>query len=382
MNQPKTIFLYPDYYDATTATIRILSSSKDLFNGLTFFYWAKTGVPRSNKDKLFDNIDIHAFTKTARPRSLGVLFLFVSFQFWLLKNIIKSKPQVINSFMLYTIFPALIYKYCFNWKCKVIYDPRDYVAVCYDVNKVIIFFIQLIDNIVMQLADFVIFPDNQYFSYYGFFKLRKSKYYILPNSTEDQYDLISTENIYTKYGIPQGTFIVPLIGYFSETRGKKLFFEIIKENVPNVHFVVAGDFRDETDVNFFKSNKNVSFLGKVSYIESLYIMKNATFTPLLYDPVSLNNRYAYPTKYYDSLMVGTPLLTSFGQIDLWNSIQEFQIGYGIEYNNTNEFKHILLNLSDSEFDRQKIRKLFIEKYDFNLFRDGLRNVYGQFLAKK
>jgi hypothetical protein len=377
MKYRKSIFLYPDYYDATTATIRILTSSKDTFNDLHFFYWARTGKVKVNNDKIFDGIKKIPFTLNAKPRSLHVLWLFIKFQFWLLKNIIKEKPTFISAFTFYTIFPALIYKYFMNWKCKVLYDPRDYVAVCFRVNIMIIYVIQLLDNIVMQLADFIIFPDMQYFNYYGFFKLKSSKYFILPNSTSDQYEIISNEDIYSKYNIAKGKLLVPILGYFSETRGREVFYKIIEENIDSVHFIVAGDFRDIKDVKFFESKVNVTFLGKVSYVEALFIMKNSSFTPLLYDPISLNNKYAYPTKYYDSLMVGTPLLVSKGQCDIWNEIVDLNIGYGMEYNSLSEFKELLLELAKEEnkVDKQRLRDVFLTKYDFNLFKNNLRQVY-------
>lgn len=377
MMTKRSIFLYPDYYDSTTATIRILTSSKDIFNDLHFFYWARTGRIKENDDIIYDGIKKTPFTLCAKPRSLHVLWLFVKFQFWLLKNIIKKKPTFISAFTFYTIFPALIYKYFMNWKCKVLYDPRDYIAVCYKVNKVIVFVIQLLDNIVIQLADFVIFPDKQYFTYYGFFKLKSSKYFILPNSTSDQYELLPDEDIYTKYAISKRKILVPILGYFAETRGREVFYNIIKEKIDSVHFIVAGSFRDSNDVMFFESMKNVTFLGKVSYVEALSIMKNSHFTPLLYDPESLNNKYAYPTKYYDSLMVGTPLLVSKGQLNIWNEIVEFDLGYGIEYNSLSDFKELLLKLIKDEkrFDKQRLRAIFLSKYDFNLYKKLLRDVY-------
>jgi glycosyltransferase involved in cell wall biosynthesis len=251
------------------------------------------------------------------------------------------------------------------------------VAVCFRVNKVIVFVIQLLDNIVMQLADFIIFPDKQYFNYYGFFKLKSSKYFILPNSTSDQYELISDEDIYTKYNIARGKILIPILGYFSETRGREVFYSIIKEKIDSVHYIIAGDFRDTNDVNYFESMDNVTFLGKVSYVEALFIMKNASFTPLLYDPSSLNNKYAYPTKYYDSLMVGTPLLVSKGQSDIWNEIVELNMGYGMEYNSLSDFKELLLELVkvETKIDKQRLRDIFLSKYDFNIFKNNLRQVY-------
>lgn len=381
MVKKKTIFVYPEYYDATTASNRVLNASKDLFEDLRFFYWAKTGFPRKIEEEIFSGIEKVAFTKIAKPRSFKVFLLFIEFQFWIIKNLLKVKPDLIVSFTFYTIFPSLLYKYFFKWNTRVIYDPRDYIAVSYLVNKVVVFCLRLLDNIAIKLSDFIIFPDFQYFRYYGLFKLSKDKYYILPNSTESIQYSLPKEDIYKKYNINSNCKIIPILGYFAETRGRKLFFEVIKMNLPNFHFIFAGDLRDPIDIAFFTSQPNVSYLGKIPYLEALFIIKNSSFTPLIYDPLSLNNKYAYPTKFYDSLMVGTPVLVSIGQIDIWEIIRNNNMGYGIPYNDTKAFVEILENLDNTiyKIDRELLKKYFRENFDFSSFKPGLRKVYSQYL---
>lgn len=384
MKSYKALFIYPDYYQSTTATRRVLISSSKFFSKITFAYWARQGYVIDPKDNIFDGIEMSVFLKSAPPRSFQVLLLFIKFQLWVFKIIFKQKPEFISAFTFYTIIPSLFYKYFFNWKCKVVYDPRDYVSVCYRVNKFTEWCLNVADNICIKLADLTIFPDNQYFSYYGRFKLKGDKYFILPNSTEDSWGLMRKESTHQRYAIDKDMSIIPFIGYFSETRGRDLIYEIIRQKPTRFHFIIAGDFRNQEDIDFFNEQENVSFLGRITYLEALAIMRDSLVVPLLYDPVSLNNKYAFPTKYYDSLMVGTPVIVSFGQVDVYEAIKKYHIGSAIEYNDVNAFRTLLLEMKENQpkVDKDRIRNLFLNEYDYNLYRDRLSKVYKDLLDRK
>lgn len=380
----KAFFLFPDYYDATTTSRRVLNATKPIFDEIEFIYWARLGHIRKKEETIFSSVTKTAYTKTAKPRSLGVLVLFLRFQFWILTNLITKKPKFVIAFTFYTILPALLYKYLFNWKCKVIYDPRDYVSVSYRINKVVSCILNFIDNLFIKFSDFVIFPDRQYFIYYGKFKLPENKYLILPNSTEDFYEHTLSNNIFEKYHLPRDKHIIPVLGYFSETRGEKILFDLIKEKHQNFHFVFAGDIRDKNHLDFFENNKeNVSFIGKIPYLDALTIMKEALFVPQLYDPKLLNNVYALPTKYYDCLMVGTPIIVSNGQIDVANEIVKNNFGWSIDYYDLDSLRKIMFEFSANSdtINKDKLRAYFLANYDYIIFKPKLRAVYSKFISQ-
>ena len=373
----KTVFLYPDYFDNTTATRRVLETAKDLFPNLEFFYWERAGVQVKDADALYDGIRKTPFRIQAPPRSLKVLLITLQFQWWLLHNVRKTKPQVICAFYIYTIVPALVYKYFFNRKCKVIYDPRDYFAVVFRLPALVRYLLRLTDNIFIKLSDRVLFPDQQYFTHYGLFKMRADKYFILPNSTTDKLDIIKKDSLHEKLDLSPETKIVPIIGYFSEDRGRKMFFEVIRQKPEGIHFVIAGAFRDAQDITFFKSQSNVSYLGKVPYLEALWIMQQSAIVPIVCSPDSLNYKFAIPTKFYDGTMVGTPVLVSDGQVDVAEKIKSNKLGFCIPYNDANAFLDVLNSLPKHRDNEQagRIRQYFLDNYDFVIFKSGLRQFY-------
>lgn len=382
LNKKQGLFLFADYYDATTASRRVLNSTKHIFEDIKFVYWARLGVERRSQEEIYENIDFEFFNGTARPRSFQVLMLFIKFQVWLMKILIKEKSDFVVAFTFYTIFPALLYKYLINWKCKVIYDPRDYVSVSFRINKIIAFLVRFLDNICIKLSDFVIFPDRQYFIHYGMFSLKQDKFLIIPNSAEDVYEKVILNDVFTKYSLPTDKYIIPVLGYFSETRGEKILFELIERNHKELFFVFAGDIRDPKHLKFFDEHAhNLIFLDKVPYIDALSIMYNSILVPQLYDPATVNNVYAMPTKYYDCLMIGTPVVVSHGQIDVAKEININNFGWSIDYNDTNALEKLIFDLikNKSLIDKDSLRDYFLKNYDYTIFKEKLKNVYLRFL---
>ncbi|WBV61567.1 hypothetical protein PFY12_05450 [Chryseobacterium camelliae] len=377
----KGLFLFADYYDATSSAIRVLRASKGLFDDVEFLYWARTGKERDNADPLYEEVRFEAFKKTAKPRSLGVLFLFFSFQYWIFKSLLQRKPTFVVSFTFFTILPSLLYKYFFNWRCKVIYDPRDYVSESFRMNAIIAGTLNFVDNIFIKLSNFVIFPDRQYFIYYGRFSLKENKYLIIPNSTEDVLEIVEKIDIRAKYNLPKEMYLIPILGYFSETRGEKILFELIERKIPNLYFVFAGDIRDEKYLTFFDKNaNNVTYLGKIPYLDALAIMKNSLLVPQLYDPILKNNIYGFATKYYDCLMVGTPIITSIGMIEMSNEIESNNFGWAVGYEDTDELQRIIQVYIQNPniIEKVKLRKYFLQKYNYTIYVKKLREVYSRF----
>lgn len=378
----KGVFLFADFYDSTSTSLRILKASKDLFSSIKFVYWARTGIPRKiPKDGIYKDINFDCFVETAPPQSKKIYALTFKYQFWLLQKLRKENNNFVVALTFYTILPALIYKYLFNRKCKVIYDPRDYVADSFSFNKIGAFVLRLADNLFIKLSDFVVFPDEQYFIYYGMFPLKREKCLVLPNSTEDQIGETEKIDIYEKYNLPKEKHLIPILGYFAEGRGEKVLFELIRKNRDDLHFVVAGDIRDEEFLRIFKESKNVSFLGKVPYLDALTILKSSLLSPQLYEPKLKNNAYAFATKYFDCLMVGTPIVVSRGQILQGDEIEKYHFGWVIDYDDTTALEEITdSEIQGSQIDKGRMREYFLKNYDFNLFKPKLRAAYERFIT--
>ena len=60
--------------------------------------------------------------------------------------------------------------------------------------------------------------------------------------------------------------------------------------------------------------ERVHYHGKVQYSEALQIMNNSDYIVALYYPYMSNHVYASPNKSYESLFLGTPIITSEGTL--------------------------------------------------------------------
>lgn len=374
----KAVFLYADYYDATSHIIRLLTSANPVFETIDIVYWARLGRPREKpKDDLYNNTSFICFVSPAPTSKAKVFLKLIKYQWFLLKYLIKTKPSFVTAITFYTILPAIVYKYFYKINSTVFYDPRDYVANTFKFGKFITFILKLIDNVYIKLSDFVLFPDNQYFIHYGLFSLKPDKYLIIPNSTEDSFCEIDKINIFKKYCIPNDKYIIPILGFFNADRGEKILFELIKLKDERLIFIFAGDIRDENYLQFFDDNENVIFLGKIPYKDALAIMNSSLVVPQLYDPALKNNVYAYATKYYDCLMIGTPVVTTDGQINMASEILKNNFGWVINYYDTKALMDVIDNYikNPNIIDKEKLRTYFKNNYDYSRYKIKLTEIY-------
>lgn len=84
-----------------------------------------------------------------------------------------------------------------------------------------------------------------------------------------------------------------------------------------------------------KTNPRIIFHGKVPYETALELEKSSDIMLGLYNPAIPNNRLAAPNKYYESLMLGTPLLAVRGtSVGDW--VESEETGYALNSDFTPE----------------------------------------------
>ena len=112
---------------------------------------------------------------------------------------------------------------------------------------------------------------------------------------------------------------------------------------------IAG-FGDENIVNkaklFSESYSNIKFYGKVEYRTALKIMREADILYAMYYKVNRNNIFAAPNKFYESLFLKKPIVTTAGTL-VGEKVIEHQTGYVIE-EGVEALQTFLLNLKKSD----------------------------------
>jgi glycosyltransferase involved in cell wall biosynthesis len=123
---------------------------------------------------------------------------------------------------------------------------------------------------------------------------------------------------------------------------------------------------------------NIYYYGKISYKETLDLENQCDIMTAIYDPQIPNHKYAAPNKFYESLMLGKPIIvvknTGIDEIILTESIGEV-----MDYYNENSFDEALTRLIDRKFEWPEITKkgksMYLEKYSWDIMEKRLIDLY-------
>lgn len=135
----------------------------------------------------------------------------------------------------------------------------------------------------------------------------------------------------------------------------------------------------ETVIEEAQANcERIKYYGKVDYHKALEIMNRSDFIVAIYTPSFTPYVYASPNKFYESLYLAKPIISSKGTL-VGTQIEDNNTGYLIEESDEAlaELMNQLLNgksLEDYKAKSSNCHKLWIEKYK-DYFKTTLVGVY-------
>ena len=98
------------------------------------------------------------------------------------------------------------------------------------------------------------------------------------------------------------------VGILQDYRLLKEITEVISEN-KNIEFHVGGFGKYES--YFYRMSQrfaNIKYYGKLTYSQTLSLEKQCDIMLAIYDPNIDNHKYAAPNKFYESLLLGKPVI--------------------------------------------------------------------------
>lgn len=123
---------------------------------------------------------------------------------------------------------------------------------------------------------------------------------------------------------------------------------------------------------------NICFYGRVPYSDTLALEKNCDIMLAIYDPTIDNHFYAAPNKFYESLMLGKPVVmvknTGMSQV-----VAEKNIGVLIDYSKEGFMKGIKQLVEEKEnwvAMSQTMKKLYDEQYSWEEMERRLLQLYS------
>jgi len=379
----KILYIRSDTYDITPAIPRGLKAAESVFNESIVLCWNRGDTkPRSIDTK---QTNLFIFKKTTKHKSLYNLIITLHFQFWAFKKMMQYDYDVIQALDIESMLPAAFASLI--RRKKLIYDIRDPIAMdmkspshLLNINGSIIGnildkCIYGVDWLLMSFSSGYILPNKLLIKYLGRWGRNTQKILSIPNTCDDYYQELENSKLKLINQSPK-VLRLAYLGCMGNDRGSKFLIEFCNKNIGSVELLIAGIVRDRNDLINFENTPNIIYLGQLNYIEALSLIKQVDALPILYNPNVKLHKMLYPTKFYESMMVGTPVLVSKGMTALEEEVISKKVGYVIDYGDVVQLKDALEKI---KFNEDKLtsncRKYYLRELQLSQFLINYRNFY-------
>lgn len=169
------------------------------------------------------------------------------------------------------------------------------------------------------------------------------------------------------------------VGILSEARLLREMMEAVQQD-ERLELHIGGFGVLENEIKEAANNcARIVFYGKLPYAKTLALEQACDVMTAIYDPKVPNHRYAAPNKFYESLMLGKPIImarnTGFDEI-----ITDNNIGCLIDFNTEGlkaGFDELLAKKKYWPEMGQKSRALYDNFYSWSIMEERLNAVYDR-----
>jgi glycosyltransferase involved in cell wall biosynthesis len=328
-------------------------------------------IPSKNK-KNSNSMNLRYFNlkapygKQKRTSYVYMVIYFSLFWTWIFVNLIIYRPKVVHAFDLDTVIPCYIYKKLF--RKKIVFEIVDrYAMNAIPMRFSLIYsFVHRLEDSFAQKADLLITVGDKFLNTIN---RKPKKSLVILNCPEDY-------NIDEKIKVEDAIFkVVYTDRVITRIRGVSDMVSAIR-NLTNTKLVIAGNFIDQELYGEILENPNVKYVGVLKPRDALYLESESDAMIALYDPDNPQTEICMPTKFFEAMMSGIPIITNI-RSDFVN-----EIGFGIivEYGNIEQIRSAIITLRDHPELRQRLgdngRKAFVEKYNWGIMEQKLFDAYN------
>ena len=128
-----------------------------------------------------------------------------------------------------------------------------------------------------------------------------------------------------------------------------------------------------------KENDNVFYYGRIPYDQTLVLESSCDIMTAIYDPTLENHRFAAPNKFYESLMLGKPIIMVKGT-GMSVVVLENDIGVLIDYSQDGfekGIKELVKRKNEWPEMSDRMIRLYEEKYSWEKMGKRLTNLYAE-----
>lgn len=224
----------------------------------------------------------------------------------------RNSISCVHACDLDSAFPAVLFKFLLKRDLKVLFDVFDWFSdTLFNQPYIIRLFFKLMERFSIKYSDEVIICEAERIKQIPY-KLNR-KELVLPNIPSFiSYDFLHYE---AEYQFDNSLFTFAYVGSFAKYRCLNELIQLAEDGYVNL--LIAG-FGAKAIVNkctlLSENCPNLKYFGKVSYIEGLNIMYNSDVIYAMYSKENPNHIYAAPNKYYESMLLGKPIISTKGII--------------------------------------------------------------------
>jgi glycosyltransferase involved in cell wall biosynthesis len=271
---------------------------------------------------------------------------FLVFNFKLFWKLIKLEFKILHVHDLW-VLPASAIANFFKRK-KLIYDAHEYYRglEIFSQKPFSGKFWALIEGIFIRSADRII-TINSFHS-----DLYQKTYRNLPG-IDIILNLPRKEKLPDQKGLSQFSqrnSVILYQGILKKGRGLEKIVTLFKDmTIGSLELVGYGDSEDDLRalVEKFNLQNRVIFKGKVSWEKLLDETRRARCGLVLFEPTSINYTYALPNKFFEYVMMGTPVIAS--KIPTFEKlVSDFKVGLLVNPNSGFEIKQAVEDLLNDE----------------------------------
>lgn len=292
-----------------------------------------------------------------------------SLRSWLKKN--HDAYDILHAFDFDTGF--VVAHYAKKYNKKLVYHILDYYVDSHGLRKTMLEQpIRKLENSVIDYADAtIICSEKRKEQISGSNPKLMAVIHNTPASTQFQQCTLKTK--------PSNRIKIVYIGILQSSRLLKEIALTVSEN-RNLEFHVGGfGSMDSFFIDMAEKWDNIFFYGRLSYDQTLSLENECDIMLAIYDPTIENHRFAAPNKFYESLMLGKPVImvrgTGMSQI-----VEDNDIGVLIDYSKegfTDGINRLIERKDEWSSMEERMKALYRDQYCWDEMERRLLNLYDK-----
>lgn len=332
--------------------------------------WDRENKKKSNENTLYFNLKVN---NNMKEKALKYKLKWMIYSFLkLFKE--RKNYKVIHCCDLDCLIQAIPMKI---FGKKIIFDIFDWYSDSLEINnKLLKSIIINLERISLRVSDYIIICEEER---EGQINYKHKKVFVLPNIPN--LNVIKKENIEKK----ENRLKICYIGTFYNGRNIDIMLKACSELTTKVKLVIGG-YGDRNLENliedYSKKFDNIEYVGKIEYKKALEFMWESDILYAMYCKINKNHIYAAPNKFYESLMLKKPIITTKDTL-IGEKVSKYKTGFVIEedFKSTKEILNYLFENRDEIKEKEKkCGEVWEKKYETYVER-FFQNIYLKEILK-